>query len=70
MEVCTRIRKVLGDKNISQLKLSSDTGISPTKINLILTGKRNIKIEELEIICWALGCKPEELITPKPPIKE
>ena len=50
-----KIRKVLEERGISQKQFAIETGIAAPKLNLILTGKRRLKIEELEIICYVLN---------------
>lgn len=69
MQIGDKIRKILEEKNMSQKELAIVTKISAPKLNLILTGKRRIKVEEVEIICWALGIGVEKLLTPRAPQK-
>ena len=65
-----KIRKALEERGISQKQFSIKTGISTSKLNLILTGKRRLKIEELEIICYVLNVDFNTFLTPRPPKKK
>ncbi len=65
-----KIRKVLEERGISQKQFSIETGISTSKLSLILTGKRRLKIEELEIICYVLNVDFNTFLTPRPPKKK
>jgi len=64
-----KIKALIDERKISQVQLSVDTKIATPKLNLILTGKRRLKLEELEVICWALKEPVETFLTPKPPQK-
>ena len=70
MSAGEKIREILNKKNLTQKWLSIETKIAPPKLNLVITGKRNLKVPELEVICWALGCEPSNLVTPHPPTKK
>lgn len=67
MNIGEKIKKVLTEKNITQTELSIETKIALPKLNLILNGKRRIKLEELEVICWALNVSVNTFLTPRPP---
>lgn len=64
-----KIREIINKNNMSQKELSLKTKIAMPKLNLIITGKRRLKLEELEIICWALNESVNTFLTPKPPQK-
>lgn len=69
MTVGEKIKRYLDDKNISQTQLSIDTKIALPKLNLSLTGKRRMKIDEYEIICGALGVGVDKFLSPRLPSK-
>lgn len=70
MEIGSKIRKILKEKNMSETELSITTKIALPKLSLIITGKRRLKLEELEVICWALGVEVSAFATPRPPQKQ
>jgi transcriptional regulator with XRE-family HTH domain len=70
MHIGEKIRKVLEERGISQKQFAIETGIAAPKLNLILTGKRRLKIEELEIICYVLNVDFNTFLTPRPPKKK
>lgn len=67
MSVGTKIKDYLESKGISQVFLSSKSGIPPAKLNLALNSKRRLSLSEYETICWALGVGVETFMEPKPP---
>ena len=67
MDVGTRIKEYLESKGISQVFLSSKSGIPPAKLNLALNSKRKLSLSEYESICWALGVGVDAFMEPKPP---
>lgn len=69
MKVGEKIKKYLEENNISQTNLSIDTGISLPKLNLSLTGKRRMRLDEYEIICGALGVNVDKFLEPRLPQK-
>ncbi len=44
------LKKYFTEKNISQIEIEKKTGISQSKISLILNGKRKLSAEELIVI--------------------
>lgn len=70
MGVGLKIKKYLEEKNIQQIALSIDAQIPLPKLNLALNGKRRLKFEEYEVICWCLGVDVGKFIEPKPPQKD
>ncbi|KAI4450432.1 hypothetical protein C823_004965 [Eubacterium plexicaudatum ASF492] len=57
----------LGERRWTQADLARATGIRPNTINDLyheLTDR--VSLEQLDLICEALGCKLEELIERKP----
>ena len=52
---------------MKQVVLSILTGISTTKINLILSGKRRLSLNEFSTICYVLDLTPNDLLTPTAP---
>ena len=59
MNIGKGIKKLLEEKDISQKKLSDETGISETSISLLIKNKTQPRKETLEKIGNALGVKPE-----------
>jgi transcriptional regulator with XRE-family HTH domain len=62
MNIGRGIKKILEEKDISQKKLSDETGISETSISLLIKNKTQPRKETLEKIGNALGVKPEVLL--------
>jgi len=60
-----RIREYLKRNGISQTELSLSAKISLPKLNLMLTGKRKMQIDEYETICTALGLPVDTFLSPK-----
>lgn len=67
MDVGTKIKDYLESKGMSQVFLSTKSGIPPAKLNLALNGKRKLSLPEYQAICWALGTNIDAFIEPKPP---
>ena len=62
-----KIKNYLEKNNILQNKLSVATRIAPAKLNLILSGKRNLKVDEYEVICGCLEVSVDTFIEPRKP---
>lgn len=67
MDVGVKIKGYLESKGVSQVFLSTKSGIPPAKLNLALNGKRRLSLPEYEAICWALGVGVDAFMEPKPP---
>jgi transcriptional regulator with XRE-family HTH domain len=67
VEVGQKIKKYLQDNNIQQNNLSVTTKIAMPKLNLALNGKRRLKFEEYEIICYCLGVGVDKFMEPHKP---
>ena len=67
MSIGEKIKEILRERGITQTQLSIDTSIPLPKLNLSLTGKRRLKLEELEVICHVLKVDANTFITPRPP---
>ena len=67
MEVGVKIRHYMEKNGITQVHICRKTGITPSKLNLALTGKRRLTFEEYETICWALGVGVETFLEARPP---
>lgn len=67
MQVGGKIREHLIDIGISQTELSILTGISLSKINMVLNGKRRLPIDEYEVICGVLKLPAGSFLEPKLP---
>ena len=61
------MRQHLFDRHISFTQLSIDTGISLTKISLVMNGKRDLSMKEYGMICWALGVDTNYFFKPITP---
>ena len=59
-EFSSNLQRVLNDKNVSQRKLSEDTGISEVSISRYLNGKRIPSFYTIEKIALALKCSTDE----------
>lgn len=66
MDVGQKIRIYMEDKRISQIELSKKINISPSKLNLSLSGKRRFTFPEYQAICWALGVGVDMFLEPCP----
>ena len=53
----------------SQRWLAHKTKISPAKINLVINGKRELSIAELQWICWAFKMEIGDMLRASPPGK-
>lgn len=67
MCVGEKIKQYLKENGITQTELSIDTRIPLPKLNLSLSGKRILKLEEYEIICGVLGVNVDKFLTPRLP---
>ena len=67
MDVGTKIGAYLKEHGISQIEFSQKTKISPSKLNLSLSGKRRFTFLEYQVICWALGVGVDAFMEPRPP---
>lgn len=69
MCVGEKIKQYLKENGITQTELSIDTRIPLPKLNLSLSGKRILKLEEYEIICGVLGVGVDNFLAPRLPEK-
>ncbi len=67
MCVGEKIKQYLKENGITQTELSIDTRIPLPKLNLSLSGKRILKLEEYEIICGVLGVGVDKFLAPRLP---
>ena len=67
MCVGEKIKQYLKENDITQTELSIDTKIPLPKLNLSLSGKRILKLEEYEIICGVLGVNVDKFLVPRLP---
>ena len=67
MNLAQDIKNRLDEIGKSQRWLALKIGMSPTKINLVLNGKRELKIKEYQHICWALKVSTGEFLKPESP---
>ena len=62
-----RIKTILNQKGIPQKLLASKIEMSPSKLNLILNGKRRLTVDELEKICYTLGVDYDDILMKQSP---
>lgn len=55
--------RLLGKANISNTRLSKLTGIDLVTIRNYLSGKTLPNVKKLMLLCDALGCSPDDLLT-------
>ena len=55
MKIAEKLKSYIYETGRTQAYLSRKTGISPSRLNLILSGKRRLQLEEYVRICEALG---------------
>lgn len=67
MDIGSKIKAFIDERNISQIELCKRTGIPPAKLNLSLSGKRRLTFAEYQVICYALGVGVDEFMEPRPP---
>lgn len=67
MDVGSKIKDYMEERNISQVDLCKRTNISPSKMNLSLNRKRRLTFQEYQTICWALGVGVDAFMEPQPP---
>lgn len=65
--ISQRIFTYIKNKGITQTFVSKKTGIHHSSLNAKLHGNINFSPDEIELVCWALGCQPNEFIRPHPP---
>ena len=58
-----KIKDYLKEHDITQTELAIDTKMSLPKLNLALSGKRKLQLEEFEIICGVLGVSADTFLT-------
>ncbi|MEC5149203.1 helix-turn-helix transcriptional regulator [Cryobacterium sp. GrIS_2_6] len=52
----------MGRDNITKTALAAAVGISRPQMQKILAGEKQIDIEQIDAICWALGLKTRAVI--------
>lgn len=67
MGVGGKIKEYLAENGISQTFISAKTGIELPKLNQVLNGNRKMKLEEYELICWALNVNTDKFLMPRSP---
>lgn len=63
MFIGKKVKQYLIDHGISQAFLSSKSGMSRSKLNLTLNGKRPLSAEEFVLICKVLEQPPDRFIS-------
>ena len=64
-----RILEHLKKNGIKQTFVSKKTGINDSTLSAKLNGQIRLTADDIEIICWALGCTPAEFLTARAPEK-
>lgn len=67
MDVAQKIKDYMKQQGIAQASVCRKTGISASKFNLAVNGKRKFTFEEYEMVCWALDVGVEKFLEPKAP---
>lgn len=62
MHVYERVREYITSHGIKQTFVARKCGISTSKFNAILSGKRTMYADDLRSICYALNVSPETFI--------
>lgn len=62
MTISERIFKIMGEKKITQLELSKNTGIGQSTISDWKTKKTNPSADKIMILCATLEVTPEDLL--------
>ncbi len=65
MKVCDRLKLYINDKGLKQKTIAKKAGFTENQMSQILSGKRNISADELEIICNAIGTDPNAIYNMK-----
>lgn len=61
MTVQDRIYKMMEGKNMCQARVARSAGIDPKLFNAMLRGRKLIRLEDINPLCNALGCEPNDL---------
>ena len=61
MTIQERIYALMEEKNMCQSRVARSAGIDPKLFNSMLRGRKLIRMEDVEPICRALGCEPNDL---------
>jgi DNA-binding Xre family transcriptional regulator len=67
MYVGQEIRDYMIENDIPQNKLALVIHMKPAKLNLVLTGKRKLEVDEYATICWGLNVDVDKFIKPHKP---
>jgi len=63
-EVTYKIERLMEIQGISKKQLAERLGVSKSTVSRILNGSRNMTLETLTKVAFALGCKPEVELEP------
>ncbi len=61
MKVCDRLKLYMSIKGLKQKVIAEKSGFTENQMSQIINGKRNLSADELEIICNAMNCKPNDI---------
>lgn len=66
MTVQERIYAMMEEKNMCQSRVARSAGIDPKLFNSMLRGRKLIRLEDINPICEALKCEPNDLFSDAP----
>ena len=67
LTVGRRIRALRSDRGLTLEALAAELGRAPSQVSVIETGKRELKLGELQKLARILGVTLDELLSPEPP---
>lgn len=67
MNIGQKLKAYLAEHKISQVWLCEQTGISPSRMSLLMNGKRRMTFDDYVTICYVLNIAPGTFIEPTPP---
>lgn len=64
MKISERIQSFINNKGLKQRVVAQKAGYSENQFSAMMTGRKLIKAEDIERICYALDVSPAEFIKP------
>jgi transcriptional regulator with XRE-family HTH domain len=62
-----RIAEYIKNKGIKQTFISQKTGIDDSSLSAKLNGKTKLTVDDIELICGAIGCSPSQFLIARAP---